>query len=391
MWLKPADRLADIQEYYFSRKLREIAELRAAGQNIISLGIGSPDLPPAPEIIQTLTEKSLDPTLHGYQSYTGLEALRKSWSAWYAHYYQTTLDAKDEILPLIGSKEGIVHISMAFLNKGDEVLVPDPGYPTYSAAAKLAGAAVRTYTLDEEHQWEPDLAALEKEDLSKVKIMWINYPHMPTGAPGSENLFADLVAFARKKHILLCHDNPYSFIRNEHPRSILAIPGAKEVCLELNSLSKALNLAGWRMGALLGSADHVQNVLRFKSNMDSGQFAPAQLAAVTALGLSEDWYRGLNIIYAQRAKLAQNILDQLDCKVDARQVGLFMWGKVPDHYKDGYALSDQLLYQAGVFVTPGGIFGEQGNKYIRISLCANENMLADALQRIVHMKTPTTI
>lgn len=386
MWLKPAERLADIQEYYFSRKLREIAQLRAEGHAIISLGVGSPDLPPAPQVIETLTEKSHDPTLHGYQSYTGLEVLRQSWAAWYARHYQVELNPSDEILPLIGSKEGIVHISMAFLNPGDEVLVPDPGYPTYSAAAKLAGAKVRTYPLSAKKKWEPDLDSLAKEDLSRVKLMWINYPHMPSGAPGSLRLFEELVAFARRQQILLCHDNPYSFIRNNHPRSILSVAGAREVCLELNSLSKALNLAGWRLGALVGRADLVQSVLRFKSNMDSGQFAPAQLAAVTALGLPDDWYRNLNDIYHRRAGLAKKIMDELGCSVDEEAIGMFMWGLVPSGYADGYALSDQLLYQAGVFVTPGGIFGQQGNSYLRISLCANEKMLQEALDRIIKMK-----
>lgn len=386
MWLKPADRLADIQEYYFSRKLREIAQLRADGQVIISLGVGSPDLPPAPEVIDTLAQKSKDPALHGYQSYTGLDVLRKSWAEWYQRYYAVTLNPQNEILPLIGSKEGIVHISMSFLNDGDEVLVPDPGYPTYSAAAKLAGAAVRTYALTARTHWEPDLAALEQQDLSRVKIMWINYPHMPTGAPGSLALFEALVAFAKRHHILLCHDNPYSFIRNDQPRSVLAVSGADEVCLELNSLSKALNLAGWRMGALVGQSDLVQTVLRFKSNMDSGQFAPAQLAAVTALGLPDSWYRNLNDIYHRRAHIAQKIMDELNCQVDDQAIGMFMWGKIPDTYQDGFALSDRLLYDAGVFVTPGGIFGEQGNTYIRISLCANETMLQQALDQVKEMK-----
>ncbi len=386
MWLKPAERLADIQEYYFSRKLREIAQLRAEGHAIISLGIGSPDLAPAAEVIETLAQKSKDPTLHGYQSYTGLDVLRKSWADWYQRFYAVTVNPVNEILPLIGSKEGIVHISMAFLDRGDEVLVPDPGYPTYSAAAKLAGASVRTYALTANRKWEPDLAALEQQDLSRVKIMWINYPHMPTGAPGSLALFEDLVDFAKRHHILLCHDNPYSFIRNNKPSSILSVSGASEVCLELNSLSKALNLAGWRMGALVGHADLVQTVLRFKSNMDSGQFAPAQLAAVTALGLPDAWYQNLNDIYHRRARIAQKIMDELNCNVDDQAIGMFMWGAVPDTYQDGYALSDRLLYHAGVFVTPGGVFGMQGNPYIRISLCANEMMLENALDQVKEMK-----
>lgn len=376
-----ASRLDGISEYYFATKLREIAQMRAEGIPVVNLGIGSPDLPPAPEVAEALQHHSQQSGAHGYQSYTGLPALRAAWAAWYGQYYHTSLTA-DHVLPLIGSKEGIMHVAMTFLQPGDVALVPDPGYPTYKAASLLAGASVHPYSLDEAHHWRPDLEALEQADLSKVKLMWVNYPHMPTGAPADADLFASLIAFARKHHILLVNDNPYSFILNEHPMSILSVPGGMEVAIELNSLSKSHNMAGWRMGALLGRPDLLQAVLRFKSNMDSGQFLPAQHAAITALQLPATWYSTLNETYRQRQQKAFELLRLTGATFDEQQQGLFVWAKVPEHWSDGYALSDYLLYESKVFLTPGGIFGPAGQSYIRISLCQDVAVFDQAIHQI---------
>lgn len=377
-----ASRLGDVEEYYFSRKLREIAQMRSEGARVLNLGIGSPDLPPAPEVIEVLHESSSSPANHGYQSYTGIPELRRAFSDWYRRWFEVAIDPETEILPLMGSKEGIMHISMTYLENGDEVLVPNPGYPTYSSVARLTGATIRHYDLEASNGWMPDLGTLGREDLSRVKIMWLNYPNMPTGTPASRAFFEQLIDFARDKQILLVNDNPYAFILNDQPLSLLSIPGAKEVALELNSLSKSHNMAGWRTGILAGRADLLQDILRFKSNMDSGMFRPVQLAAVKALSLPETWYRDLNEIYHQRRQKVFELLDQLACPYRVDQVGMFVWAGVPDRYRDGYALSDEVLEKAHVFITPGGIFGSKGEPFIRVSLCSTEEVFTEALQRI---------
>lgn len=382
MIISTANRLNGIGEYYFSQKLREIDGLNKAGKAIINLGIGSPDLPPHPDVIRVLQEEAAKPNTHAYQNYKGSPVLRKAFSDWYAKWYGVTLDPETEILPLIGSKEGIMHICMTYLNEGDEVLIPNPGYPTYSSAVKLAGGTVVSYELVEQLNWEPDLDALSNTDLSKVKLMWVNYPHMPTGQLPSRQFFEKLVDFATRHNILVCHDNPYSFILNDQPVSLLAVPGAKEVVLELNSLSKSQNMAGWRVGMIAGAKERIDEVIRFKSNMDSGMFLPVQLAAARALQLDKDWYDSINAIYRRRRDLVFALLDMLQCSYNREQVGMFVWAKIPAGYQDGYALSDAVLYDANVFITPGGIFGSAGNQFIRISLCSPEDKLKQAIERI---------
>lgn len=377
----PAQRLGQTQEYYFSRKLREIAELRSRGEDIINLGIGSPDLPPHPSVIETLVTEAARPENHGYQSYAGLPELRRAFARWYRRWFGVELDPTGEVLPLIGSKEGIMHVSMAFLDPGDEVLIPDPGYPTYRSATELAGGRVRPYPLRENTGWLPDLAALEASDLSRVKIMWINYPHMPTGTQIPEGFYRRLVSFARRHRILVINDNPYAFILTEERKSLLSVSGSAGTCLELTSLSKAQNMAGWRVGALLGDADLLRTVLRFKSNVDSGSFRPIQLAAVKALELGPAWYAELNAEYARRREIVYRIFDQLNCRYAADQVGLFVWARCPAG-TDGYGLSDRALYDYGVFLTPGGIFGPGGQDYVRISLCSPPDRLTEALARL---------
>jgi LL-diaminopimelate aminotransferase len=376
-------RLEGIGEYYFSQKLREIDELNKQGKNVINLGIGSPDLPPHPEVIRTLQEESAKPNVHAYQSYKGSPVLRKAISEWYKTWYQADLNADTEILPLIGSKEGIMHICMTYLNAGDQVLVPNPGYPTYRSAVKLAGGECIDYDLKEENNWEPDFDALDKTAAKGgIKLMWINYPQMPTGQLPSRQLFEKIVAFGKKHNILICHDNPYSFILNHHPMSILSIPGAKEVAIELNSLSKSHNMAGWRIGVLCGVKDRIDEVLRFKSNMDSGMFLPMQLAAAKALQLPKSWYDEVNAIYTNRRKKVFELLDLLQCAYDTSQAGMFVWAKIPATYKTGFELSDEVLYNTGVFITPGGIFGNAGNEYIRVSLCSPEEKFAESINRL---------
>ncbi len=379
---RPARRLDGIAEYYFAAKLREIAQLRQSGVSVLNLGIGSPDLPPAPAVIAALHSSAAEPSSHAYQPYAGIPALRHAWAAWYYRWYGATLDPEGEILPLIGSKEGIVHVAMAFLEPGDVALVPDPGYPAYRAASALAGAAVRTYRLDAAGGWLPDLNALEKTDLQPVKIMWINYPHMPSGAAASPAFFQGVVDFGLKHDILIVNDNPYSFILNDRPLSIWSAPGARDTALELNSLSKSHNLAGWRVGVATGHPEHLQAILRFKSNMDSGQFLPIQMAAVQALQLPDTWYRDLNTTYGARQAHAFALLDLLDCTYERRQQGMFVWARIPESAENGYALSDRLLYETGVFLTPGGIFGPAGDPYIRISLCSPADTLEEAYRRI---------
>ncbi|GHU01081.1 MAG: aminotransferase class I/II-fold pyridoxal phosphate-dependent enzyme [Hydrotalea flava] len=377
-----ADRLQGVGEYYFSGKLREIDALNREGKQIINLGIGSPDMPPHPDVITALQQNAALPNVHGYQSYKGALVLRKAIADWYKVWYQVDLDSETEILPLIGSKEGLMHICMTYLNPGDEVLVPNPGYPTYSSAVTLAGGICRNYEMKEQTNWAPDFNALAQEDLSKVKLMFVNYPHMPTGQNGHLALFEKMVAFAHRHQILIVHDNPYSFILNEHPVSMLQVNGAKDVVIELNSLSKSHNMAGWRVGMLCGRKERIDEVLRFKSNMDSGMFLPLQLAAAKALSLGKDWFIELNKVYARRREKVFELLDLLKCIYQTNQVGLFVWASVPNTIQDGFAMSDSVLYNAGVFITPGGIFGTAGNQYVRISLCATEEKLMEAIHRI---------
>jgi aspartate/methionine/tyrosine aminotransferase len=378
-----SNRLEGIGEYYFATKLREIAELNKAGKQIINLGIGSPDLPPHPDVIKTLQEEAAKDNVHAYQSYNGSPVLREAIAEWYKKYYEVdNIDPAKEILPLLGSKEGIMHICMTYLNQGDQVLIPNPGYPTYTSAVKLAGGTPLYYELTAENNWAPDFESLEKSDLSKVKLMWVNYPQMPTGQQPNKSLFEKLVAFGKQHHILICHDNPYAFILNDHPESLLAVEGAKEVVIELNSLSKSQNMAGWRVGMLIAGEDRVNEILRFKSNMDSGMFLPVQLAAAKALSLDQSWYDSVNKIYTERREKVFELLDLLDCTFSKTQVGMFVWAKIPAIYKDGYALSDKVLYDANVFITPGGIFGTAGNNYIRVSLCGSMEKFNEAIKRV---------
>ena len=378
----PAERVNSVQEYYFSRKLKEVAEMNAAGKNVINLGIGSPDLPPSDETIDTLCQHARNANEHGYQPYVGIPELRKAFAKWYKTWYDVDLNPKTEIQPLIGSKEGILHISLAFLNPGDGVLVPNPGYPTYSSVSHLVDAKLISYELKEELGWQPDFEELEKMDLSGVKLMWTNYPNMPTGANASEELYQKLVDFGRRHNIIICNDNPYSFILNDHPLSILSIPGAKDICIEMNSMSKAHNMPGWRMAMLASNAQFVQWILKVKSNVDSGQFKPMQYAAVAALAAPKSWYDKMNETYRSRRTLAGEIMHTLGCQYDENQVGMFLWGRIPDSVSGSEALADKVLYEANVFLTPGFIFGSQGERYIRISLCSNQEMLQKALERI---------
>ncbi|MEO8711767.1 MAG: aminotransferase class I/II-fold pyridoxal phosphate-dependent enzyme [Parafilimonas sp.] len=384
-----AKRLASVTEYYFSQKLREIDELNKQGKNIINLGIGSPDMPPHPDVIKVLQEESAKPNVHGYQSYKGSPVLRNAFANWYKQWYNVDLNADTEILPLIGSKEGIMHICMTYFENNDAVLVPNPGYPTYASAVKLSGATPLYYDLKEENNYEPDYVQLEnlihegsKFPLKGIKGLWINYPQMPTGHCASKKIFEQLIAFGKKHDILICHDNPYSFILNDKPESILSIDGAKDVALELNSLSKSHDMAGWRVGVLCGAKERINEVLRFKSNMDSGMFLPLQLAAAKALSLNKEWYDTVNAVYKKRRDKVYELLDALQCHYSKQQSGLFMWAKIPSKYKDAYSLTDEILYNKNVFVTPGTIFGSCGEKYIRISLCATEEKIQEAIERI---------
>jgi LL-diaminopimelate aminotransferase len=382
MSIKPSSRLDSINEYYFSKKLKEIAELNVAGKNIISLGIGSPDLPPSVKTIDALIESAQKSTSHAYQGYVGIPALREAFANFYNKHYGVTLNPANEIMPLLGSKEGIMHVCMTYLEAGDQALIPNPGYPTYRAAVTLTGAECVNYDLSADNNWLPNFEALEKTDLSKVKLMFVNYPHMPTGAQATRAAFEDIVAFAKKHNLLVINDNPYSFILNETPLSILSVEGAKDVALELNSLSKSHNMAGWRVGALVGRADYLSDVLRFKSNMDSGMFLPVQIAAVEALKAESDWYADLNKIYAERQQKVFELLDLLDCTYDKQQQGMFVWAKTPPQYLTGFELSDKILYDANVFITPGGIFGSAGDGYVRVSLCARIDVFEAAILRI---------
>ncbi|MEE0237379.1 MAG: aminotransferase class I/II-fold pyridoxal phosphate-dependent enzyme [Bacteroidales bacterium] len=385
MIIKAANRTESVSEYYFSRKLKEIAAMNAersarGEEPVINLGIGSPDGMPPMEAIEALCESAREPGNHAYQSYVGLPQLRQAFAEWYRKWYGVELDPGSQIQPLVGSKEAVLLISLAFLDKGDKVLVPDPGYPTYSSASKLVEAEILTYDLREDNGWWPDFEALERMDLEGVKIMWTNYPNMPTGASASEELYAKLVDFGRRHGILICNDNPYSFILNDRPLSILAQPGAMDCCLELNSLSKAHNMAGWRIGMVASDAEVIAQILKVKSQMDSGMFKPLQLAAVQALAQGPDWFRELNDEYRRRRILAGEIFDMLGVTYDKNSSGMFLWGKVST--ADGRQLSDRILYEAGVFITPGFIFGKNGEEYVRISLCSKPQVLKQASERI---------
>lgn len=379
----PAQRLDTIKEYYFSTKLKEVAEMNAAGKNVISLGIGSPDLPPSKATIDALCDSANSEGVHGYQPYVGISELRKAYANWYKRWFNVVLDPSREVQPLIGSKEGILHISLAFLNPGDGVLVPNPGYPTYTSVSKLVGANIHSYELDENNGWQPDFDALEKLDLSKTKLMWVNYPNMPTGANATKELLEKLVAFGKKHGIVIVNDNPYSFILNTNRLSILQVEGAKDICIELNSLSKSHNMPGWRMGMVSSNPQFIEWILKVKSNIDSGQYKPMQVATIAALNNSEEWHIENNIqLYTQRRQYAEQIMTTLGCTFDKQQVGMFLWGKIPTNCKDSEAMADKVLYEANVFLTPGFIFGTKGDRYIRISLCCNEKMLKEALERI---------
>jgi aspartate/methionine/tyrosine aminotransferase len=383
--IRPADRLASVSEYYFSRKLKEVAAMNAAGKDVISLGVGSPDMPPSEETVETLCTEAHNPTGHGYQPYVGIPELREAFARFYKRWYDVELDAKTEIQPLIGSKEGILHVTLAFVNPGDQVLVPNPGYPTYTSLSRLLGAEVVHYDLKEENGWMPDFDALERMDLSRVKLMWTNYPNMPTGANATMELYERLVDFARRKGIVIVNDNPYSFILNDHPLSILSVEGAKECCIEFNSMSKSHNMPGWRIGMIAANATFISWILKVKSNIDSGMYRAMQLAAVKALDAEAHWYEGNNANYASRRKTAGEIMDALGCTYDKNQVGMFLWGRIPDHYADVEELTERVLHEARVFIVPGFIFGSNGSRYIRISLCAKNEQLAEALKRILQL------
>lgn len=377
-----ADRLNTVQEYYLQRKMKEVAKMNAEGADVVSLGIGGPDMMPPTEAIDTLCESARRPDTHSYQLGIGIPELRKAFAGWYKRYYDVTLDPATEILPLTGSKEGITFISLAFLNPGDKVLVPDPGYPTYTSVSRLVGADIIKYPLKEETGWLPDFDALEQTDLSDVKLMWLNYPHMPTGTPARREVFDRAVEFGRKHGIVIVNDNPYSFILNEHPLSILQSPGAFDVAIELNSMSKAHNMAGWRMGMVASNPMFISWILKVKSNIDSGQFKPLMQAAAAALSRGDDWYESVNKEYRKRRKAAEHVMEALNVTIDPDQRGLFLWGRIPDSEKSGEALADRILQQAKVFITPGFIFGDNGERYVRISLCAPVEKLEEAARRI---------
>ncbi len=382
--METAKRLTGIGEYYFSQKLREIDQLNKGGKNIISLGIGSPDLPPHSSVIKVLQDESTKPTTHAYQSYKGSPVLRNAISAWYKKWYDVELDTDTEILPLIGSKEGIMHICMTFINEGDLVLIPNPGYPTYKSAATIAGGKCVEYNLQKENNWFPNFDEIEHQvEMNKVRLMFVNYPHMPTGQLPTLEKFIELIAFAKKHNILLVHDNPYSFILNEKPQSLLSIEGAKDCVIELNSLSKSHNMAGWRIGMLCGAKERIDQVMQFKSNMDSGMFLPLQLAAAKALELGNDWHESINKIYKTRREKVFDLLRILNCNFDTNQAGMFVWAQIPNTFKDGFELSDKVLYDSNVFITPGGIFGSNGNTYVRVSLCCKEENIDEAIKRVV--------
>lgn len=377
-----AKRLDIIEEYYFSSKLREVRQLASEGNPVINMGIGSPDLSPSQEVIDAIVAAMQDPNAHQYQSYQGVPELRASMAQFYKNHFDVEVNPLTEILPLMGSKEGIMHISLAYLNEGDHVLIPNPGYPTYTSVTNLVGAVPVYYDLKEQNNWEPDFEALEKLDLSKVKIMWIGYPHMPTGARGSLELFEKLIAFAKKHSILLVNDNPYSFVLNDNPMSLLQVPGAKEVAIELNSLSKTYNMAGWRVGMVLGNADCIDAILKVKSNMDSGMFYGIQKGAIAALKSDASWFESMNAIYRKRRVLTEQLAEKLNCKVYKEGVGLFVWAKLPEGIASAEKFIDEILHTKYIFITPGTIFGSNGEGYIRFALCVPEEKIEEAIHRL---------
>lgn len=382
MKIQTSQAVNSIQEYYFSKKLNEINEMRKQGVNVINLGIGSPDLPPPQQVMKTLGSLALKNDVHSYQTYKGIFELREAFSNWYKKYFKVKINPENEVLPLMGSKIGIMHVSLVFLNRGDEVLIPNPGYPAYASVAKIIGAKPISYNLKEENNWLPKLQELEKRDLSRVKIMWVNYPNMPTGQKATKVFFEELVEFGIKNKILIVNDNPYSFILNEDYLSILSIENAFEVAIELNSLSKSHNIAGWRIGAVFGNNNNISAIRKIQSNMVSGMFLPIQKAAIEALKVEDNWYKELNDIYKERRTIVWNILEQLKCKFDKSAGGMFVWAKISDNYKDSFELSDFLLAKHKIFITPGGIFGSEGNKYIRISLCNKKSIFKDVLNKL---------
>lgn len=382
MIIKPSKRIGEVKAYYFATKLAQIAEMNKSGVPVINLGIGSPDLLPPAEVIETLQASAEEVDANKYQSYKGIPELREAFAHHYKQQMSISIDPSSEILPLIGSKEGIMHISMSFLGEGDKVLVPNPGYPSYRVTAELAGAEPLFYDLTEKSNWLPDFAKIEENDLSAVKIMWINYPNMPTGASASRAFYKDLVSFAKRNEILICHDNPYNFILNDTPLSIFNIDGAKDCALELYSLSKCFNMAGWRVGALVGAKEYIDVVMRFKSNMDSGMYKPVQKAAAKALHLGEEWFESLNVHYRSRREKAREIFDLLDCSYSDDSVGMFVWAKVPDYIADVEGWIEEILVKARVFITPGFIFGTNGERYVRIALCSDESILQNAFDKI---------
>ena len=385
--IEPAERLSLVSEYYFSRKLKEVAQLNAEGKDIISLAIGSPDMPPSPQTVEKLCEVAHDPSAHGYQPTMGTPELREAMADFYKRWYGVDLDPKTEIQPLIGSKEGILHVTLAFVNPGDEVLVPNPGYPTYTSLSKILGAKIVNYNLREDNGWQPDFDELEQMDLSHVKLMWTNYPNMPTGGNARMETYERLVKFAKEHNIVVVNDNPYSFILNDKPMSLLQVPGAKDCCIEFNSMSKSHNMPGWRVGMCATNAQFISWILKIKSNIDSGMFRGLQLAAAEAYRNSGDWHREANIeTYSRRRHYAEEIMRVLGCTFDPQQVGMFLWGKIPEKYADAEALTERVLHEARVFITPGFIFGSNGARYIRISLCAKEEKIEQALRRIEKLK-----
>lgn len=381
--VKPADRLSLVQEYYFSRKLKEVAQMNAEGKDVISLAIGSPDMPPSEKTIEKLCEVAHEPSAHGYQPTIGIPELRKAMAQYYKRWFNVDLDAATEIQPLIGSKEGILHITLALCNPGDEVLIPNPGYPTYTSLSKLLGQKIVYYNLLEQNAWQPDWNQLEALDTSHVKLMWTNYPNMPTGGDAMAETYEHLVAFAKERNIVIVNDNPYSFIINSHPRSILQVPGAKECCIELNSMSKSHNMPGWRVGLCASNKEFISWILKVKSNIDSGTFRGLQLAAAEAYGNSDEWHHNANFTtYKRRREIAEEIMTTLGCSFDPNQVGMFLWGRIPDCYENCEHLTEKVLHEARVFITPGFIFGSNGNRYVRISLCAKDENMRIALERI---------
>ncbi len=382
--IKPAERLSLVQEYYFSRKLKEVARLNAEGHDIISLAIGSPDMPPSPQTVERLCEVARRPDSHGYQPTMGTPELREAMAAFYQRWYGVNVDSASEVLPLIGSKEGILHLTLAFCNPGDRVLVPNPGYPTYTSLSKILGTEVVNYDLLEQDGWQPDFEQLEQMDLSRVKLLWTNYPNMPTGGRARRATYERLADFARRHGIVVVNDNPYSFILSEEHLSIMQIPGAKDCCIELNSMSKSHNMPGWRVGMCIANREFISWILKVKSNIDSGTFRGLQLAAAEALTTNDEtWHRKANIeTYRQRRVVAEEIMTALGCQYDANQVGMFLWGRIPDHYANAEQLTERILHEARVFITPGFIFGSRGERYIRMSLCAKQEKMQEALERI---------